>query len=69
MIGESNHILSKIGKARDDTVSAVMEVYALNQSLLRTSSLPEPIALEDSEGSIELATTFNDDTLPRILLT
>lgn len=58
---------------RDDTVNAVMEVYALNQTLLRTSSLPEPIALEDSEGSIELATTFNDDTLSnvttRVLLT
>jgi hypothetical protein len=50
-----------------------MEVYALDQTLLRTSSLPEPIALEDSEGSIELATTFNDDTLSnvtaRVLLT
>lgn len=57
----------------DDAISAVMEVYASNQTLLRTSSLPEPITLEDSEGSIELATTFNDDALTditaRVLLT
>jgi len=50
----------------DDTVSAVMEVYAENQTLLRTSSLPEPIVLDDSEGSIQLATTFDDPTLQNI---
>ena len=50
----------------DDTVSAVMEVYAENQTLLRTSSLPEPIVLNDSEGSIQLATTFDDPTLQNI---
>jgi hypothetical protein len=38
-----------------------------NQTLLRTSSLPEPITLEDSEGSIELATSFNDDTLSNVM--
>ena len=47
----------------DGTVNAVMKVYAANQTLLRTSSLPEPIVLEDSEGTIQLATTFNDATL------
>ena len=43
-----------------------MEVYAANQTLLRTSSLPEPIALDDSEGSIQLATTFDDPTLQNV---
>jgi hypothetical protein len=50
----------------EDTVSAVMEVYAENQTLLRTSSLPEPLVLNDSEGSIQLATTFDDPTLQNI---
>lgn len=50
----------------EDTVSAVMEVYAENKTLLRTSSLPEPIVLNDSEGSIQLATTFDDPTLQNI---
>lgn len=50
----------------EDTVSAVMEVYAENQTLLRTSSLPEPIVLNDLEGSIQLATTFDDPTLQNI---
>jgi len=50
----------------DPKVSAVMEVYAENQTLLRTSSLPEPIVLNDSEGSIQLATTFDDPTLQNI---
>ena len=50
----------------EDTVNAVMEVYAENQTLLRTSSLPEPIVLNDSEGSIQLATTFDDPTLQNI---
>ncbi len=50
----------------EDTVSAVMEVYAENQTLLRTSSLPEPIVLNDSKGSIQLATTFDDPTLQNI---
>jgi hypothetical protein len=50
----------------EDTVSAVMEVYAENRTLLRTSSLPEPIVLNGSEGSIQLATTFDDPTLQNI---
>lgn len=51
----------------DGTVNAVMEVYATaNQTLLKTSSLPEPIVLEDSEGTIQLATTFNDATLRNV---
>ena len=42
-----------------------MEVYAENQTLLKTSFLPEPIALDD-EGSIQLATTLDDPTLKNI---
>lgn len=49
-----------------DKMNAIMEVYAENQTLLRTSSLPEPIELEDSEGSIQLATTFDDLTLQNV---
>lgn len=49
----------------DDPVSAVMEVYTENQTLLKTSSLPEPIVL-DEEGSIQLATTLDDPTLKNI---
>jgi hypothetical protein len=58
----------------DGKVNVVMEVYsAANQTLLRTSSLPEPIVLKDSDGTIQLATTFNDanlrDVTARALLT
>src|ERR687891_601070 len=50
-------------KEDDTTVSAIMEVYAENQTLLRTSSLPEPIVIDDdSEGTIlQLATTLDDN--------
>ena len=47
----------------DDTINAIMEVYAANHTLLRTSSLPEPITLDGSDGTIQLATTFNDPNL------
>ena len=47
----------------DDTISAIMEVYAANNTLLRTSSLPEPIVPDDSDGTIQLATTFDDPNL------
>jgi hypothetical protein len=47
--------------ADDTTVSAIMEVYAENQTLLRTSSLPEPIVIDDSEGTIQLATTLDNN--------
>jgi hypothetical protein len=43
-----------------------MEVYAANQSLIRTSSLPDPLNLTGSEGTIQLATTFNDHNLRNI---
>ena len=51
----------------EDTVNAVMEVYAANHTLLRTSSLPEPIAPDGSDGTIQLATTFNDPTLKDVV--
>src|SRR5918996_346346 len=50
----------------NDKVNAVMEVYASNQTLLRTSSLPEPIVFDNPEGSIQLATTFNDPSLQNV---
>lgn len=43
-----------------------MEVYAENGTLLRTSSLPEPIVLHEPEGSIQLATTFDDKSLQKV---
>ena len=45
-----------------------MEVYASNQTLLRTSSLPEPIVLDNPEGSIQLATTFDDPSLQNVIV-
>lgn len=44
------------------------EVYAANQTLLRTSSLPEPIVPDDSDGTIQLATTFNDPNLKDVTM-
>jgi hypothetical protein len=52
---------SSLADDDDPTLSAIMEVYAENQTLLRTSSLPEPIAMDDSEGTIQLATTLDDN--------
>src|ERR671918_277931 len=52
----------------NDNVNAVMEVYASNQTLLRTSSLPEPIVLDNPEGSIQLATTFDDPSLQNVTI-
>lgn len=43
-----------------------MEVYAENGTLIRTSSLPEPIVLNEPEGSIQLATTFDDKSLQKV---
>lgn len=61
-----NYTIENSSSLADDTVSAVMEVYAENQTLLRTSSLPEPIVLDDSKGNIQLATTLNDPTLKNV---
>ena len=50
----------------DNPINAIMEVYAANQSLVRTSSLPHPLNLTSSEGTIQLATTLNDHNLKNI---
>jgi hypothetical protein len=50
----------------DNPVNAIMEIYAANQSLIRTSSLPHPLNLTSSEGTIQLATTFNDHNLKNL---
>jgi hypothetical protein len=46
-----------------EPISAVMEVYSKNGTLLRTSSLSEPIVLHEPEGTIQLATTLDDKNL------
>lgn len=46
-------------------INAVMEIYAANQTLLRTTSFPQPLSLNQS-GEIQLATTFDDDSLNNI---
>jgi hypothetical protein len=46
-------------------INAVMEVYAANQTLLRTTSFPQPLLLNQS-GEIQLATTFEDKSLNNI---
>ena len=46
----------------DHPISAELEVYAENHTLLKTSSLPEPIILDDSKGPVRLATTLDDHT-------
>jgi hypothetical protein len=50
----------------DHPINAIMEVYAANHSLIRTSSLPEPINLTNSAGTIQLATTLNDINLKNV---
>jgi hypothetical protein len=49
----------------DAPINAVMEVYAANQTLLRTTSFPQPLLLNQS-GEIQLATTFEDKSLNNI---
>ena len=46
-------------------INAIMEVYAANETLIRTSSFPSPITANET-GTIQLATTFNDDTLKNV---
>lgn len=43
-----------------------MQVYATNQSLVRTSSLPQPVNITNSAGTIQLATTLNDGNLKNV---
>ena len=46
-------------------VSALMEVYGANQSLLRVSSFSEPIIANQS-GTVQLASTFEDEKINNI---
>ena len=46
-------------------INAIMEVYAANETLIRTSSFPSPITANET-GTIQLATTFNNDTLKNV---
>lgn len=46
-------------------MNAVMEIYGANQSLIRTTSFPQPILLNES-GIIQLATTFEDENLNNV---
>lgn len=46
-------------------INAIMEVYAANESLIRTSSFPSPITANET-GTIQLATTFTDDSLKNL---
>ena len=50
----------------DNPINAILHVYATNQSLVRTSSLPHPLTLTTSEGTIQLATTLSDHNLKNI---
>lgn len=44
----------------DTPINAMMEIYAINETLIRTSSFPSPITANET-GTIQLATTFDDD--------
>jgi hypothetical protein len=46
-------------------INAIMEVYATNETLIRTSSFPASITANET-GTIQLATTFNDDALKNV---
>jgi hypothetical protein len=46
-------------------INAMMEVYAANETLIRTSSFPSPIMANET-GTIQLATTFTDDALKNV---
>jgi hypothetical protein len=46
-------------------INAIMEVYALNETLIRTSSFPSPITANET-GTIQLATSFDDDSLKNL---
>jgi len=46
-------------------INAIMEVYATNETLIRTSSFPSPITTNET-GTIQLATTFNDNALKNV---
>lgn len=49
----------------NEPINAIMEVYAANDTLVRTSSFPSPITANET-GTIQLATTFNDTALNNV---
>ena len=49
----------------NEPINAIMEVYAANDTLVRTSSFPSPITANET-GTIQLATTFNDAALKNV---
>lgn len=61
-----DYAVDKSSPIIEEPISAVMEVYASNGTLLRTSSLPEPLLLDKSEGTIQLATTFDDKNIRNV---
>ena len=46
-------------------INAVMKVYSLNGTLLKTSSFPEGLALNHT-GNAQLATTLTDNTIKNV---
>jgi hypothetical protein len=50
-----------------EPVNVVMEVFSVsNQSLLKTSSFPDPVVANES-GTVQLATTFPDSTIKNLV--
>lgn len=50
-----------------EPVNVVMEVFPVsNQSLLKTSSFPDPVIANES-GTVQLATTFPDSALTNLV--
>ena len=52
-------------EAINKPINAIMEVYATNETLIRTSSFPTPITANET-GTVQLATTFNDNALKNV---
>jgi hypothetical protein len=46
-------------------INAIMEIYAANKTLIKTSSFPSPITANET-GTIQLATTFTDKSLTNV---
>ena len=46
-------------------INAIMEVYATNETLIRTSSFRTPTTANET-GTVQLATTFNDNALKNV---
>jgi hypothetical protein len=51
---------------QNQIVNAVMEVYALNGTLIRTTSLPSGFTVQSDGGVETLRTTFHDKSLQSV---